>query len=97
MLTPQGADWTIGMDLDGLDERPATLPADVQLQDCPGRRERVVLLPPTPTMVALAVALEHLTRTSLQQDLVPDLSCPRYVLGPDHVELALTVEHSSEG
>ncbi|GAA1430405.1 hypothetical protein GCM10009616_14910 [Microlunatus lacustris] len=96
VMTPQGPDWMVAADLRGLDDGSVPLPADAELQDCPGRRERVVLLPATPTMVTLAAALDHLTRTSLEQDLVPDLGRLRYLLGPDHVELALTVDPHSE-
>ena len=95
VMTPQGADWTVAVDLHDPQDRPVPLPADVELQDCPGRRERVVLLPATPTMVTLAAALDYLTKTSLEQDLMPDLGRPRYLLGPDHVALALTVEPDS--
>ena len=92
MMTPQGPDWTVAVDLRDPDDEPVPLPADAELHNCPGRRERVVLLPATPTMITLAAALDHLTKTSLEQDLVPDLGRPRYLLGADHVELALTVE-----
>lgn len=97
VMTPQGADWTVAVDLRESEDGPVPLPVDAELQDCPGRRERVVLLPATPTTVTLATALDYLATTSLEQNLIPDLGRPRYLLGPDHVELALTVEPYSEG
>lgn len=96
VLTPQGPDWTVAVDLCDSGSGAAPLPADAELQECPGRRERVVLLPAIPTMLTLTAALDYLTRSSLEQELIPDLGRPRYLLGPDHVELALTVEPHSQ-
>lgn len=95
-MTPRGPDWTVAVDLRRLEEKPLSLPADAELLDCPGSRERIVRLPATPTMITLTAALQHLTTTSLEQNLLPDLGRPRYVLGPDHVDLALTVEPHPE-
>ena len=92
LMTPQGPDWTVAVDLHALETRSVPLPADADLRVCPGRRERVVVLPAPPTMVSFAAALDYLTKTSLEQNLIPDLGRPRYLLSPDHVELALTVE-----
>lgn len=96
VMSPRGADWIVAIDLHGHADGSIALPAGAALLEYGGRREHVVLLPAAPTMVTLAAALDHVTTTSLQQNLVPDLGRPRYVLGTDHVELALTVEPGSE-
>ncbi|AWF96955.1 MerR family transcriptional regulator [Clavibacter michiganensis] len=91
VMAPEGPDWVVGVDLAGSWPGEASLPADTETEDRPGRRERVVVIPGAPTMVVLAAALHHLTTTSLELGLTADLGDPRYVLTPDHVELALTV------
>lgn len=92
VLSPEGPDWTVAVDLQASKGALQPLPAGSGLLDCPSRRELVVHLAGAPTMVVFAAALEHLSRTSLEKGLVPDLGRPRYVLEGEHVRLALSVD-----
>ncbi|MCQ1954493.1 MerR family transcriptional regulator [Arthrobacter sp. zg-Y238] len=89
--TPQGPDWIIAVDLPA-DGALHPLPGNASVLHLPGRREFSVALPAVPTMAAYAAAVEYLTRTLVEQELVPDFSRFRYVLGQDHVELVLAVD-----
>jgi len=91
VLSLEGPDWTVAVEIATGQEATPVLPTDTGLLNCPARRERVVPLGEPLTMIVFAAAIEYLSRTSLDQCLVPDLGRPRYVFHDDHVELALAV------
>ncbi|MHA7281915.1 MerR family transcriptional regulator [Arthrobacter sp. TMS2-4] len=91
MMMPQGPDWIVAVDLPRAEDAPNPLPSNHALHNCSNRRELIVQLPATPTMVTYAAAIEYLTRACRDQDLVPDFNQLRYGLAPTHVELALTI------
>ncbi len=91
IMMPQGPDWIVAVDLHRPEDAPHPLPSNSALHGCSDRRELVVHLPGTPTMVSYAAAIEHVTRTCRDQNLVPDFNQLRYGLADDHIELALAV------
>lgn len=83
--------WLIAADVSESREIQDLLPANVSIEKIPSNREFVALLPPTPTPVAFAAAVEYLTKTILAEDLVPQFERLRYLLTPDGIELAIPV------
>jgi len=90
--SPQGPDWIVAVDLRAAGDSLHSLPPNTAFLNLPGRREFMVPLPEVPTMVAYAAAVEYLTRTLVEQELVPDFNRLRYVLEQDHIELVLAVD-----
>jgi len=97
VTTRKGADWMVAIDLRSPGDGSLPLPANTEIRDVPHQRERIVRLSATPTMVALAAALDYLTGISVEENLIPDLAHPRYILHEDHVEIAVAVEAPSKG
>ncbi|PNI07162.1 hypothetical protein CXX84_17520 [Arthrobacter sp. AFG7.2] len=91
IVMPQGPDWIVAVDLSRPEDATHPLPSSHALHSCSNRRELVVHLPAKPTMVAYAAAIENLTKTCRDQDLVPDFNQLRYGLAHTHIELALAV------
>ncbi|MFP7834915.1 MerR family transcriptional regulator [Marisediminicola sp. LYQ134] len=89
--TTAGPDWFCFVAVDSAaDER--MLSPDATLVTLPARTEVVISVAEVPSMNIFAAILDHVMRSTIERDLVPDVAVPRYVLGEERVEVCFTIE-----